>query len=51
MKEAFRGKLEVKIAVITGGNSGLGLAAAERFVAEEITFSSPGDTGPNWMQR
>jgi NAD(P)-dependent dehydrogenase (short-subunit alcohol dehydrogenase family) len=28
------GKLEGKIAVITGGNSGLGLAAAERFVAE-----------------
>jgi NAD(P)-dependent dehydrogenase (short-subunit alcohol dehydrogenase family) len=28
------GKLEGKIAVITGGNSGLGLATAERFVAE-----------------
>lgn len=28
------GKLEGKIAVVTGGNSGLGLAAAERFVAE-----------------
>ena len=28
------GKLDGKIAVITGGNSGLGLAAAERFVAE-----------------
>jgi NAD(P)-dependent dehydrogenase (short-subunit alcohol dehydrogenase family) len=34
MEEAFMGKLEGKIAVITGGNSGLGLAAAERFVAE-----------------
>jgi NAD(P)-dependent dehydrogenase (short-subunit alcohol dehydrogenase family) len=28
------GKLEGKIAVVTGGNSGLGLATAERFVAE-----------------
>src|SRR5882672_2029273 len=28
------GKLDGKIAVITGGNSGLGLATAERFVAE-----------------
>jgi NAD(P)-dependent dehydrogenase (short-subunit alcohol dehydrogenase family) len=34
MEEAFMGKLEGKVAVITGGNSGLGLAAAERFVAE-----------------
>ena len=28
------GKLEGKIAVITGGNSGIGLATAEAFVAE-----------------
>jgi len=28
------GKLDGKIAVVTGGNSGLGLATAERFVAE-----------------
>ena len=28
------GKLEGKIAVITGGNSGMGLATAKRFVAE-----------------
>jgi len=27
-------KLEGKIAVITGGNSGIGLATAQRFVAE-----------------
>jgi NAD(P)-dependent dehydrogenase (short-subunit alcohol dehydrogenase family) len=29
------GKLDGKIAVITGGNSGLGLATAERFVAND----------------
>ena len=28
------GKLEGKVAVITGGNSGMGLATAQRFVAE-----------------
>ena len=28
------GKLENKIAVITGGNSGIGLATAKEFVAE-----------------
>ena len=29
------GRLEGKVAVLTGGTSGLSLAAAERFVAEE----------------
>src|ERR1700741_4053136 len=30
----MRGKLENKVAVVTGGNSGIGLATAKRFVAE-----------------
>src|SRR5580698_7175482 len=32
--EESMGKLENKVAIITGGNSGIGLAAAEEFVAE-----------------
>ena len=34
LREEPMGRLEEKIAVITGANSGIGLAAAQRFVAE-----------------
>jgi NAD(P)-dependent dehydrogenase (short-subunit alcohol dehydrogenase family) len=43
------GLLDHKTAVITGANSGIGLATAERFIAEGPTgCSSPADGNPNW---
>ncbi|MGB6589937.1 MAG: hypothetical protein WBE68_00335 [Candidatus Nitrosopolaris sp.] len=36
----YAGKLEGKIAVITGRNSGIGLDTAQRFVADGPTFLS-----------
>src|SRR6478672_9175587 len=33
-EEKYMGKLEGRVAVITGGNSGIGLATAQRFVSE-----------------
>jgi NAD(P)-dependent dehydrogenase (short-subunit alcohol dehydrogenase family) len=41
------GKLEEKIAVITGGNSGIGLAAAQLFVAVFFTVQAAA-THLNW---
>ena len=41
-----------KVAVITGGNSGMGLATAQRFVAEgAYMFSSPVVVKANLMQQ
>jgi hypothetical protein len=39
------GKLEGKVAVVTGGTTGIGLATARRFVAEGPTSSSPATPG------
>ncbi|MFZ0225335.1 MAG: hypothetical protein WAM42_26940 [Candidatus Nitrosopolaris sp.] len=39
-EEKYTGKLEGKIAVITGGNSGIGLDTAHRFVEDGPTFLS-----------
>ena len=33
-KEKYMNKLEGKVAVITGGNSGIGLATAQQFVSD-----------------
>ena len=44
-------KLEGKVAVITGGNSGIGLATARRFVAEAPTSSLPDAGRRNSMRR
>ena len=45
------GKLEGKVAVITGGNSGIGLATARRFVAEGPASSLPDAGRRNSMRR
>ena len=45
------GKLDGKIALVTGGNSGIGLASAKEFVNEGRTFSLPGAVRRNWRER
>ena len=44
-------KLQGKVAVITGGNSGIGLATAQRFVAEGAHVSLPAAAKVNWTLR
>ena len=49
--ESVMRKLEGKVAVITGGSSGLGVATAERFVAEGAYVSSQAAARQRWMQQ
>ena len=44
-------KLEGKVAVGIGGNSGIGLATAKRFAAEARMFSSQVAVGPSSTPR
>ena len=44
------GRLEGKIAVITGANSDIGLASAKRFVKEGAQSTSPGAAIRNWTK-
>jgi len=44
-------RLEGKIAVITGANSGIGLASAKRFIAEGAHVYITGAARKNWTKR
>ena len=44
------GKLERKIALVTGGSSGIGLATAKRFVDEGAHVFITGRVMMNWLR-
>ncbi len=42
-------KLDNKVAVVTGGSSGIGLATAQRFIAVGAQVVIPAATRKHWM--